>query len=247
MNKRAASLAGYPPLGFPRGQRVTGYILEHHQAGEGDRLVLMSRLFDPMHRRYLELLGIGPGAAVLEVGCGNGSLAAWLGQRTAPGGRVLALDIDLTLVDPATPYVEFRQGDILAGPVEPAEFDFVTARAVLHHLPGSERAIQNLIASARPGGAILLIEPDFLPVSVAEPPAVRAFWDAWLAWSRAQGVDYHMARRLPERLAALGLERVEAIAETALYHGASPWASYYAQTIVELRERLLASGYSMRG
>jgi len=40
------------------------------------------------------------------------------------------------------------------------------------------------VASARPGGAILLIEPDFLPVSVAESPEIRAFWDGWLAWSR---------------------------------------------------------------
>jgi hypothetical protein len=38
--------------------------------------------------------------------------------------------------------------------------------------------------SARPGGAILLIEPDFLPVSVAEPAGIRAFWDGWLSWSR---------------------------------------------------------------
>jgi hypothetical protein len=34
-----------------------------------------------------------------------------------------------------------------------------------------------------------LIEPDFLPVSVAEPPEIRAFWDGWLAWSRQQGID----------------------------------------------------------
>jgi hypothetical protein len=25
------------------------------------------------------------------------------------------------------------------------------------------------------------VEPDFLPVSVAEPQEVRAFWDGWLA------------------------------------------------------------------
>jgi len=27
----------------------------------------------------------------------------------------------------------------------------------------------------------LLIEPDFLPASIAEPPEIRAFWDGWLA------------------------------------------------------------------
>jgi hypothetical protein len=28
-------------------------------------------------------------------------------------------------------------------------------------------------------GAIVLIEPDLLPVSVAEPAEVRQFWDGW--------------------------------------------------------------------
>jgi hypothetical protein len=69
-----------------------------------------------------------------------------------------------------------------------------------------DAAVRNLAASLAPGGAILLIEPDFLPVSVAEPPEVRAFWDGWLAWAVAQGIDYHLGRRLAPRLAALGLE-----------------------------------------
>jgi hypothetical protein len=59
---------------------------------------------------------------------------------------------------------------------------------VLHHVADARIAVENLVASARPGGAILLIEPDFLPVSVAEPPEIRAFWDGWLAWSRQQGI-----------------------------------------------------------
>jgi len=83
------------------------------------------------------------------------------------------------------PNLELRQGDIVAGPVERGSFDLATARAVLHHVVDAEAAIKNLAASVRPGGALLLIEPDFLPVSVAEPPEVRAFWDGCLAWSRA--------------------------------------------------------------
>ena len=99
---------------------MADYILDHHQAGERERLALMSRLLDPMHRRHIECLGIGRGARTLEVGCGNGSIAAWLGGLTAPDGQVVALDLDLSLVDVRAPNVEFRQGDILAGPaVEP--------------------------------------------------------------------------------------------------------------------------------
>ena len=218
------------------------YVLDHHLEGEGSRLALMSRLLDPMHRRHIESLGVGPGARTLEVGCGNGSISAWLAERVAPDGRAVAMDLDLSLVDVRAPGLELQQGDIVAGPVDPGGFDLVTARAVLHHVTDVDAAMRNLVASLAPGGSILLIEPDFLPVSVAEPPEVRAFWDGWLAWSRDQGIDYHVGRKLAPRLAALGLEQVAGTAETAVYNGASPWAVYWTETVTELRGVLVNSG-----
>jgi SAM-dependent methyltransferase len=155
---------------------MSEYVLDHHQEGERERLALMSRLLDPMHRDHIERLGVGPGARTLEVGCGNGSVSAWLAGRVAPGGRAVAVDLDLSLVVADVPGLELRRADILTGPVEPRGFDLVTARAVLHHVADAEAAVVNLVASARPGGALLLVEPDFLPVTVAEPPEVRAFW-----------------------------------------------------------------------
>ncbi len=218
------------------------YVLDHHLEGEGGRLALMSRLLDPMHRRHLDELGVRPGDRALEVGCGNGTIAAWLAERVGPHGRAVAVDLDLSLIEVRAENLELRQGDIVAGPVEPGGFDLVTARAVLHHVTDAEAAIRNLAASVAPGGAILLIEPDFLPVSVAEPPEVRAFWDGWLAWSRDQGIDYHLGRTLAPRLAAAGLEQIAGTAETAVYNGGSPWAAYWRQTVVELRDGLVGSG-----
>ncbi len=218
------------------------YVLDHHLEGESSRLALMSRLLDPMHRRHIESLGVGTGGRALEVGCGNGSISAWLAERVGPGGRAVAVDLDLSLVDVRAPNLELRQGDIVAGPVEPGTFDLVTARAVLHHVSDADAAIRNLVASMAPGASILLIEPDFLPVSVSEPPEVRAFWDKWLAWSREQGIDYHVGRKLAPRLAGLGLEQVGGTAETAVYNGGSEWATYWTQTIVELRDPLVSSG-----
>jgi SAM-dependent methyltransferase len=224
------------------GGGVSEYVLDHHQEGERDRLALMSRLLDPMHRRHVERLGVGPGGRTLEVGCGNGSMSAWLAGQVAPDGRAVAVDLDLSLVNADVPGLEVRQADILAGPVPPGGFDLVTARAVLHHVAGAETAVANLVASARPGGAIVLIEPDFLPVSIAEPARIREFWQGWLAWSREEGIDYFIGRRLPAMLSRLGLHDIQATAETALYNGASLWAEYWRRTVTELRPRLVASG-----
>ena len=221
---------------------MSEYVLDHHGEGERQRLDLMSRLLDPMHRRHIERLGVRTGARTLEAGCGNGSLSAWLAGQVAPGGRAVAVDLDLSLAEADVPGLELRQADVCAGPVEPGGFDLVTARAVLHHVADAEAAVVNLVGSARPGGAVLLIEPDFLPVSIAEPPQVRAFWEGWLAWSSEQGIDYFIGRRLPTMLARLGLYDIGATAETALYNGGSLWARYWRQTVIELRTRLVASG-----
>jgi len=219
------------------------YVLGHHLEGEGERLALMSKLLDPMHRRYLQSLDIVRSSArTLEVGCGNGSISAWLARQVASNGRAVAVDLDLSLVDVHLSNLELRKDDITSGPVEPGTFDLVTARAVLHHVADPERAIANLIASLRPGGAILLIEPDFLPVTIAVPPEVRAFWSGWLEWSRARGIDYQIGRTLAPRLAALNLERIGGTAETAIYNGTSLWADYWRQTVKELRHDLLGSG-----
>jgi SAM-dependent methyltransferase len=222
---------------------MSKYALGHHLKGEGERLALMSELLDPMHRRHIDSLDIlRPGARTLEVGCGNGSISAWLAKRVSPGGKAVAVDLDLSLIEVRAPNLELRQGDIVAGPVERGTFDLVTARAVLHHVSDPDAAIANLVTSLRPGGALLLIEPDFLPVSVAEPPEVQVFWNGWLAWSRERGIDYHIGRALAPRLAALGLTRISGSAETAIYNGGSRWADYWTQTITELRDDLIDSG-----
>lgn len=219
------------------------YVLGHHLKGEGARLALMSKLLDRMHRQHIDALDVvRPGSRTLEVGCGNGSISAWLAERVSPGGRAVAVDLDLSLIDVRAPNLELRQGDIVTGAIEPGTFDLVTARAVLHHVADAEAAMRNLVASLRPGGALLLIEPDFLPVSIAEPLKVRAFWDGWLAWSRKRGIDYQIGRTLAPRLAALGLTQISGAAETAIYNGGSPWADYWTQTIRELRDDLISSG-----
>lgn len=219
------------------------YVLGHQLRGEGARLALMSELLDPTHRRHIDALGVvRPGARTLEVGCGNGSISAWLAQRVSPGGTAVAIDLDLSLIQVRMPNLEFRKADILASPLEPGHFDLVTARAVLHHIADAEAAIANMIASLRPGGALLLIEPDFLPVSIARPPEVREFWDGWLAWSRERGIDYLIGRTLAPRLRSFGLTSISGTAETAIHNGGSLWADYWIDTVNELRGDLISSG-----
>ena len=167
-----------------------------------------------------------------------------MAELVGPTGQAVAVDIDLSLVDQNTApaNLDYLQADIVAGPVDPGTFDLVTARAVLHHVTDVDAAMRNLVASLAPGGAILLIEPDFLPVSIAEPAEVHRFWEGWLTWSREQGIDYFLGRTLTSRLAALDIQDIAGTAETAVYQGGSPWATYWVDTVDELRSGLVESG-----
>jgi SAM-dependent methyltransferase len=140
------------------------------------------------------------------------------------------------------PHLEIRRINILEDQVEEDVYDLVTARAILHHLASPEKAVQRMAAALKPGGALLSIEPDVVPATVAEPESMHRFWQGWLKWSKAMGIDYFIGRKMPGMLAETGLEAVGAEGHTAVFNGGSPWADYFLRTMQELRPKLVESG-----
>lgn len=220
------------------------YILPHRLEGEQQRLKLMSALLDPLELAYVEKLGVTPGWRCLELGCGNGSVSQRLADRVAPNGRVVASDIDISYVEKLrVSCLEVRRIDILHDAVEQGAYDFVVARALLHHLGPAHQALQRMVAAVKPGGALLSIEPDMLPCTVAEPASMHLFWQAWLKWSLEAGIDFFVGRKIPAWLDSLGLEEVSGEGHVAQFNGGSPWADYWIETVSMLTPRLLKSGH----
>ena len=228
-------------------ETVAQYALPHDLKGEWQRLDLMSALLDPMERAQIERLGVKPGWRCLELGAGNGSISKMLAALVAPTGLVVASDIDVRcMADLDVPCLEVRRLDVIEDAIEDKAYDFVVARALLHHLPERESALRRMVEAVKPGGLILSIEPDMLPCTVAEPGSMRAFWQAWLRWAEQSGVDYFVGRKIPAWLDSLGTEGVASEGFTAQFNGGSDWARYWSSTVRELAPSLLNSGAMTR-
>jgi SAM-dependent methyltransferase len=196
---------------------------------ERARLGQLTELRDPRTRELLARTGVGPGWRCLEVGAGSGTIAAWLGERVAPGGRVVSIDVDTRFHGPAGANVEVRQQDATRGSLGSAEYDLVHARALLQHLHQREAVLDRMLEALAPGGWIALEEPDFsLYLDQELPEPFGALSRASLRFTEEHtGWDAYCGRRLLGWLRARGLEQCDATGHAWTMHGGTPSAEWY--------------------
>ncbi|GJE90541.1 S-adenosyl-L-methionine-dependent methyltransferase [Phanerochaete sordida] len=139
-----------------------------------------------------------PGA-ILELGCGSGAWAIQAAQ-TFPEADVVAVDINRLPERPLPPNVRFHQGDITHGlPFSPASFDVVHARLVMMHIPDGEAVLRRMISLVKPGGWLLVEDPDddhMLDDGGPLSPALAEFEQAWIGIMRARGANPCIGRDL---------------------------------------------------
>lgn len=108
------------------------------------------------------LLGVEPGARVLELGCGPGRNAVWLAQH---GATVDALDLSQAALDwgreraaAARVEVTFVRADVLTWPGVEGGYDLVVDSGCFHHLPPHRRLTYRtmLERTLRPDGRFAL-------------------------------------------------------------------------------------------
>ena len=181
------------------------------------------------------------GWSCLEVGAGNGSVSQWLAQKAGQTGHVSAATSTRAYLTaaPCQPRRSPSRRD--PGPAGDG-YDLVWGRAILHHIPQHIEVPGRLVDAVRPGGVILLEEPDFHPVLATDSPALRGFWAGFLAWAANQGIDYFVGRHLAPLLAGHGVEEIAARSETILFNGGSLPVRYLSLTMPELEKPILASG-----
>ncbi len=94
--------------------------------------------------------------AVLEVGCGEGELAARI--QTELGVEVVALDQSARMVELSRKRgVDARVGDVQALPFEDGSFDVAVAAWMLFHVADLDRGLGELARVLRPGGRLVAV------------------------------------------------------------------------------------------
>jgi SAM-dependent methyltransferase len=215
-----------------------------------ERLAALEATFDPGTTRLLDSMGVRRGWRCLEVGAGGGSIAAWLCDRVAPEGDVVATDMDTTVLrERSRPHLEIRVHDVLKDDLPDGAFDVVHLRLLLAWLSEPQTALRRLVAALKPGGWLLAEETDFSSMA-ADPRAdagvrslferVAAAHDAALA--RRHRFDLHYGRRVTGDLADAGLTDVAGEGRVSMWRGGEAGGTVWRLALSQLREPMLASG-----
>ena len=217
------------------------YAFSQSWIDEPRRLQLLEEHLDPLSIRRLSRCEIARGANCLEIGGGRGSIARWLATRVGPTGRVTVTDLQLgALSELSEPNVEVRLHDVRRDSFPARGFDLVHARAVLMHLPDELAVLHKIVSWLRPGGWLVLEEPDFA-IWMADPDELWASHpDVWHRTFPAGTLG--RGRSLLKQIHQLGLVEVAADAQLDIVHSGTPLAEFYRLSLAAIAPAAVAAG-----
>lgn len=182
----------------------TDYVFQSaEESRELERLQMLEKIFDPGTQRRMLAAGLTTGWHCLEVGAGAGSIVRWLEQRVGPSGKVVALDSNPRFLrNSGSSTVDILQGDVCEADLPDAAFDLVHARYVLIHIADYQRAFARMLRCVKPGGWLIVEEPDFQGArAITGPEEARGAFDrvnrAIESMFTSVGMDYALGAKLP--------------------------------------------------
>lgn len=222
------------------------YPIEHRE-GEIARLTAQADAVAPDARTMLDLIGVKPGWACVDVGCGPRGITDLLSERVGAGGRVVGLDKDEGFIAHGSAHapanVEFRRGDAYDSGLPAASFDLVHMRFVASTSGNPERLLREAMRLARPGGVVALQEPDVETFSCYPPhPAWNRLMEAMLGAFASVGADIYLAQRLYRMVRDGGLHDVQYRPFLFGIPSTHPMADHLPATVESMRGIILKQG-----
>lgn len=215
---------------------------------EAERLRIQAHAWQEQAEILLDLIGVQPGWRCADVGCGAVGHLALLSRRVGPEGQVIGVDIDPVIAAEARAFaaqeglqnVEIQIADMYNTGLPDGYFDLVHVRFVFCVVAGdTQRVLDELLRLTRPGGIIVLEEPDLSSWNCS--PMISAWQRLKAALTEAfrrDRCDLSFGGQVFGFLRAAGVKGVKARAAALAVQDGSPYMRTLL-TFVELaRHRL---------
>jgi SAM-dependent methyltransferase len=184
-----------------------------------------------MARRTIESHGefflpyLTAGVAVLDCGCGPGSITLSIARRIGDG-RVVGIDFGESQIQRAAEAARergilnatFQTADCYSLPIEDASFDRVFSNALLEHLIDPVRALREMLRVLKPAGMIGVSSPEWAGFVLAPPSeALTSAMAAYTTLQTRNGGDVNVGRKLGTHLTSAGFVNCQMSARYEVY------------------------------
>lgn len=187
-------------------------------------------LFGQFPQRVLEHTGVGPGARVVDIGCGTGIVARAARERVGPNGGVVGVDPNegmLAVARRSAPSIDWRCAGAESLPIDDRSFDHVVSQFAAMFFTDRVAAFEEMARVTVHGGIVTIVTWADLG-RVPGYDAMVALIDDELGREAADALrapfvlgDAEGVRRL---LAPLGHDiRMDEIAGTARFASIADW------------------------
>ena len=224
------------------------YVLGYRQA-EQERLQHQAKQLAHESSWLFDQIGLGPGANVVEIGCGPSGCLELLSERVGPSGRVVGVERNADAValarqlvaDRGLGNVQVLEGDARSTGLPRASFDLATSRLVLVNVPDPAEIVAEAVALVKPGSWVAFHEADYV-AHVCDPPL-----EAWTrlvelveVYSENNGIDPFIGRKLPRLLREAGLADIQVNPIVHVYPPGHGRRSILLDFAENLSDRILA-------
>lgn len=219
--------------------------------GESARLQRQAEELAPDSAALLDWVGLRPGGAAIDLGCGPRGVIDLLADRVAPGGRVVGLDADPTHVAMASEFVasqglsdvEVVCGDARHTGFESGSFDLVHARTLLITVPQPAEVLEEMVRLARPGGWVAGLEPDTEAAICYPPhPAFDRLCEIFTVAFSRNGADPRFGRRMAELYRKAGLEDIAVEVRARVYPAGHSRRTIRADLVRSMHPQIVEMG-----
>ncbi len=210
------------------------------------RLNILASILHPYTQTLLEQMGVQPGAAFLDSGCGGGNVAIMAAKMVGNEGKVTAIDFDPDIIRLAE--IDRAQENLgnLSFHVKSSYdidysnvFDFSYARFLLSHLKDPLAALLRMKEAVKPGGKIIVEDVHFSGhFCYPHHDSFAHYLELYTAVVSQRGGNAELGPELPGLFRQAGIGEVGFdVIQPCFDHGEGKWMGYI--TMARIRDAVI--------